>query len=189
MNSKTKTLAECAIMVALATVLSLIKVWKMPWGGSITLLSMLPICIASVRHGLKWGFGTAFVYSVIQLVLGITMDGLLGWGLTPVMLIACVLLDYIVAYTALGIAGLFSKKGIGGVIGGTALAVVLRLVSHVFSGVFVFNSIGLLWDAIQIDNPWLYSLGYNAAYMLPELIFTVIGAAIVYKALDKYKVA
>jgi len=185
MNTKTKTLVECAIMVALATVLSLIKVFKMPWGGSVTLLSMLPICFASVRHGVKWGFGTAFVYSCIQLVLGITMDGLLGWGLTGGMLVACILLDYIIAFTVLGVSGIFAGKGTAGVIGGTALAIALRLLSHVLSGVYVFKSIGLLWDAIQIDNPWLYSLGYNGAFMLPELILTLAGAAIVYKAMKK----
>ena len=72
-------LALSAIFVALATVLSLIKVVKMPLGGSVPVLSMLPIVMISVMLGLKWGFGSAFVYSLIQLVLGIAVDGLLGW--------------------------------------------------------------------------------------------------------------
>ena len=109
-----------AIFVALATVLSLIKVIKMPLGGSVTLLSMLPIVMISVMLGAKWGFGSAFVYSLIQLILGITLDGLLGWGLTPVMLVGTILLDYIVAFTVLGIAGIFAKKGYLGICGGNS---------------------------------------------------------------------
>ena len=100
-----------AIFVALSTVLSLIKVYEMPLGGSVTLLSMLPVVMISIMLGLKWGIGSAFVYSLIQLIFGIALEGMLGWGLTPVMLIGAILLDYIVAFTVLGIAGAFVKKG------------------------------------------------------------------------------
>ncbi len=79
-KTKTKILTECGILIALAAVLSLIKVFKLPWGGSITLLSMLPICLISIRHGVKTGLFSSFVYAVIQLVFGILFDGLLGWG-------------------------------------------------------------------------------------------------------------
>ena len=75
-------------MVALGAVLSLIKVLQMPFGGSITLLSMLPCAMISIMYGLKWGFAASFVESVIQLTFGITMDGILGWGMTPSALIA-----------------------------------------------------------------------------------------------------
>ncbi len=189
MKNKTKILAECAILVALSTVLSLIKVWEMPWGGSITLFSMLPVCYISIRHGLKWGFGSAFVYSVLQLFLGITMSGLLGWGLTGGILIACMLLDYILAFTALGISGIFAKKGFGGVMAGTTIAIFERFIFHLLSGVYVFASCGKLWEGFETTNTWLYSFIYNGAYMLPELIITLIGAAICYKALKSRKVA
>ena len=182
---KTKVLTECGVLIALAAVLSLIKVFKLPWGGSITLLSMLPIALISIRHGLKQGLFSSFVYACIQLIFGICFDGLLGWGLTAGMLIACILLDYIIAFTVIGLAGIFADKGMGGVIGGTALAVALRFVSHVLSGVFVFASAGKLWEGFETSNSWLYSIVYNGAYMLPELIITVIGAAIVYKAVFK----
>ena len=81
-NSKTLTLVEGAVMVALATVLSFIRVYKLPWGGSITLLSMLPIAVFSIKHGVAKGLGAAFVFSLIQFIQGIT-DGLvldLGCG-------------------------------------------------------------------------------------------------------------
>lgn len=182
-NSKTKILAECALLVALSTVLSFVKIWNMPWGGSITLFSMLPVCYVSVRHGIKWGLGSSFLYAIIQLFLGITMDGLLGWGLTGGILVACILLDYVIAFTVLGLSGVFAKKGFSGIITGTALSVALRFVSHLMSGVYVFASAGKLWEGFETANTWLYSFVYNGCYMLPELVMTLVGAAIVYKAL------
>ena len=174
-NSKTKTMVEAAIMIALATVLCFIRIIKLPWGGSVTLLSMLPIVIFSIKHGVKQGMFASFVFSLIQLGQGI-MDGLFGWGLTPAMLIACVLLDYIGAYSVIGLAGVFRDKGFKGWIGGTILAVLARYAVHFLSGIVIWHSIGNLWEGFSTDNEVLYSLVYNGAYMLPEMIFTVIGA-------------
>lgn len=180
-NSKTRILVEGAIMVALAFVLSCIKVFKLPWGGSITLLSMLPIAIFSIKRGVKAGLFAAFVSALIQLGQGIIADGLLGWGLTPVMLIACIFLDYIGAYTVIGLAGIFRDKGLFGRLGGTALAVLIRYFFHIVSGAVIFHSSGMIWEAFSTENEWLYSAVYNGAYMLPEMIFTVIGAAVLLK--------
>ena len=185
---KTGIMTECALLIALSTVLSFFKVWNMPWGGSITLFSMLPVCYASVRHGIKWGMGTSFVYAAIQLFFGITMDGLLGWGLTGGVLAACILLDYIVAFTVLGFSGLFAGRGFAGVMAGTTLSILLRFVCHLLSGVYVFASAGKLWDGFETANTWLYSFVYNGCYMLPELVMTLVGAAIVYKALINRKI-
>lgn len=171
----TKALVEGAMMVALATVLSFIRVFKMPWGGSITLLSMLPITLYSIRRGIKAGMMASILFALIQFFQGI-MDGLFGWGLTPGMLIACILLDYLLAFSVLGLAGLFRTKGISGYIGGIALAVGLRFVMHFLSGVVIWHSFGQLWDTFYTENTALYSLLYNGAYMLPEMIFTIIGA-------------
>lgn len=176
-NTKTKMLVEGAAMVALATVLSFIRVYKLPWGGSITLLSMLPICVYSIRWGIRPGFIVSFAYSLVQFVQGI-MDGLFGWGLTPGMLIASIMLDYILAFTVLGIAGIFRKNKKSGAIAGIVLAGVLRFVIHFLSGVVIWHSFGELWDGFSTSNEWLYSLLYNGAYMLPEIIFTVIGAVV-----------
>lgn len=179
MSNKTKTLilVEGAAMVALATVLSYIRVFKLPWGGSITLLSMLPIVLFSIRRGLKAGFAASFAFALLQFGQGI-MDGLFGWGLTIGMLLACIILDYIGAYAVLGIAGIFRKKGMVGWIGGIALAVGLRFVFHFLSGVYIWGSFGELWTGFSTDSTYLYSLLYNGCYMLPELIFTVIGAVV-----------
>lgn len=181
-NSKLRTLVEGAIMIALATVLSFIKVYKLPWGGSITLLSMLPIAVFSIRHGLKNGLFVAFASSVVQLLQGILIDGLFAWGLTPVMLVSCIFLDYIGAYTVIGFAGAFRGKGLAGQLGGISMAIVMRFIFHTMSGVFIFASCGMLWDGFYTENTWIYSLIYNASYMLPELVFTLIGAVALLKA-------
>lgn len=180
-NNKTKVLVEGAVMVALATVLSFIRVFKLPWGGSITLLSMLPIVLFSIRRGVKSGLTVSLVYALLQFAQGI-MDGLFGWGLTPAMLVACILLDYIGAFTVLGIAGLFRKKGLPGWIGGITLAVVLRFLFHFLSGVVIWKSFGSLWNGFSTENTYLYSFLYNGCYMLPELIFTLAGAVALLEA-------
>ncbi len=178
-NKKLLQLVEGAVMIALATVLSFIRIYKLPWGGSITLLSMLPIAIFSIRHGVAKGLGVAFCFSLIQFIQGIT-DGLFGWGLTTMSLIGCILFDYILAFTVIGFAGIFRKKGVAGAVTGTAIALLLRFVSHFATGVIIWKSFGELWDGFSTDNIYLYSLLYNGSYMLPEIIFTCIGAAVLY---------
>ena len=184
-KKKTLTLVEGAVMVALAFVLSLLPKFipflNLPWGGSITLLSMLPIVVYSIRNGVKNGLLCSFVYALTQLAQGIFMDGLLGWGLTPVMLISCMLLDYIGAFTVIGFAGMLRKKEMKGWIVGTVSAIFVRYALHVVSGAVIFVSAGKLWDGFNISNPWLYSMAYNACYMLPEMIFTTIGAVLLFR--------
>ena len=176
-SKKTRILVEGAVMLALATALSFIQIYKLPWGGSITLLSMLPIVLFSIRRGLKAGLAVSFLFSLIQFFQGI-MDGLFGWGLTPVMLIACIFIDYIFAFTVLGFGGLFRKKGTAGWIGGIAVAITLRFVMHFLSGVIIWKSFGDLWEGFSTESSVLYSILYNGSYMLPELIITVVAAVI-----------
>ena len=179
-HNKTNVLVEGAIMIALATVLSFIRVVKLPWGGSITLLSMLPIVLFSIRRGIKAGLTVSFLFSLVQFIQGI-MDGLFGWGLTPGSLTACIFLDYLLAFTVLGLAGIFRKKGVPGWIAGIAFAILLRFTMHFLSGVIIWQSFGQLWGEFFTENTVLYSLLYNGAYMLPEMIFTIIGAVALLK--------
>ena len=88
--SNTRILVEGALMIALATILSMIKIFEMPFGGSVTLLSMLPIVLMSFRHGTRWGLLTAFVHSVLQLVLGFSN---IGYCSTFLSQVGCILLD------------------------------------------------------------------------------------------------
>ena len=173
---------EGAVMVALAFVLSMVKIFKLPWGGSITLLSMLPIVIYSIRNGAKCGIAAAFVYSLAQFLDGVIGDGLFAWGLAPLDLALCIFLDYIGAFTVLGLAGMFRKSEMKGWIGGTVAVIAIRYALHVVSGAVVFHSTGKLWESLgEIANPWLYSMGYNACYMLPEMILTTVGAVLLFK--------
>lgn len=178
-KTKILILCECAVMLALATVLSMITLWKMPFGGSLTLLSMLPVCLIGLRHGVKWGFFTAFVYSVIQLMLSI--GEVVSWGLTPVVLVACMVLDYLASYTCLGICSLFRGGKTAGrrrlnMCFGIGLAMVARFLCHFVSGVTLWSesAAGTGYSAV------VYSILYNGAFMLPELILTVVGASIIF---------
>ncbi len=188
-KNKTSVMIECAILIALSVVLSMIKVYHLPHGGSITLLSMLPVCLIPIRHGTKWGLGSAFIYGVIQFIFGIIFDGVLGWGLSAVIFAAMVLFDYLIAFTVLGLAGVFRHFGFGGIMLGTAMAVFLRFVSHFISGwvlwtnLDAFEFFGISFSAGQ---PVLYSLIYNGSYMFPEMIFTMLAAPLVYKGIDRF---
>ena len=174
-----RTLCECAIMLALSVVLSYIKFWRLPFDGSITLFSMLPVSLMAIKYGWKWGLGTAFCFSWFQILQG----GVFSWGLTPGMLIGSLLLDYILAYTVLGFAGIFRKKGYWGMLGGITLVCALRFLVHFLAGIILwanFEQFEAFGQVIQ-NNPVLYSICYNGVYMLPETVLTVVVAAILLK--------
>lgn len=173
MNKKTNILVECALLIAIGTVLSFIPIGpELPLGGKITPLSMLPVCLAGLRHGPKWGFGTAFVYSVLQMLISVAE--VVSWGLTPVSLIACLLLDYILAYTVLGIAGLFSGSKTVGLCLGVICSIAARFVCHLITGAVIFD----IWLPEGWNNAWFYSLCYNGGYLLPEMILTTVAVIV-----------
>lgn len=159
---------ECSMMIALSTVFSLLKIVDMPYGGSVTIASMLPIVIAAYRHGFLWGLGTALTNSVIQLLLGIND---LSYFSTWQSILAIILLDYIVAFGVFAISGLFrrvEKRQNFAFLYGILLSSVLRYICHVISGATVW--VGL---SIPDNAALLYSLSYNATYMIPETIVLV----------------
>ena len=170
-------------MAALGTVLSLFKIWEAPLGGSVTLFSMVPILLIGHRHGLKWGFGTAFIYSALQLLLGI---GTVSYVPDIGGILMCILLDYILAFTVLGITGVFKvspdmtlKRIVLYVILGTLVACVLRFVFHLLSGAVVWYAITKeqQWnDYVSTVGMWTYSTVYNLQYMVPETIIALIAA-------------
>ena len=197
-NSKSlRILAESAIMVALATVLSMIKVYEAPYGGSVTLLSMAPIIILSMRRGVKTGLLAGFVHSVIQLLLGLNN---VAWVPTPGGIVLCCLLDYILPFTLLGLGGLFrnirfvkndtANLVIAAVLG-TLLVTLLRFACHILSGAVIWYALDLEWYADDPDHivhkygAWMFSVIYNGTFMLPEIIETVIGVPLLTKALSK----
>lgn len=177
-RKRTYVLVECAVAIALSTVLSLLKIWQMPLGGSVTLLSMLPVIFVSIRHGMKWGLPTAFIYSLGQFFLG----GALSWGLDGMTLFVCIAVDYLLAYTVLGFAGAFGKKDTG-IICGTVASMLLRFLCHFITGVTIWERLKP-WEIFghTFENaPALYSLAYNGMYMLPEIIATTVAVLILIK--------
>ena len=167
-----RALTETAILTAMTVILSFIKIVPLPLGGAITLCSMLPLCVLSIRRGLKWGLAGGLVYAVIKLMLGI--GEVISWGLTPAALIGCIFFDYLFAYTPIGLAGIFRHHGRWGMLAGSAFALFLRFLSHLLSGTLIFDA----WTPEGWGSPFLYSVAYNGAYMLPELILTGIAVYI-----------
>lgn len=174
--SRTRTLVECALMIAVGTVLAQIKIFEMPNGGSVTLVSMLPFILVSFRHGTKWGLATGFVNSLLQMLLGFyAPPSRTVWGF-----FGMIMLDYVLAFTLLGLAGAFAKRfqnRLLGVAAGTAAVCVIRFLCSYLSTVFVWFS-----TAPEGMPVWLFGITYNGAYMLPELVLTTAAAMLLYKA-------
>lgn len=152
-----KQLAFCAVAIALGTVLSNIKVFSFPTGGSVTLLSMLVICLPGYWFGIGAGVITGVAYGVLQLLID-------PYVLYPMQLIV----DYILAFGALGLSGLFSNAK-NGLIKGYLAAVIGRYVFAVLSGWIFFGAYA--WDGWSALP---YSLAYNAIYIFAEAAVTVI---------------
>ena len=183
-RNMTKALVESALMVAIGTVLSLFP-FSSPWalGGGITVCSMLPLVLISWRYGLGWGTFTAFVYSLIQLVLGISNVQYADSAVTAVLI---VLLDYVIAFSVIGLSamlkGRLNHPRLELVLG-IAVTFLVRLACHYASGVMVWeilfpNELG--WAAP------IWSIAYNASYMIPEIIITSLVAVMSYSTLARY---
>ena len=174
MKKNTLALCEAGIMIALSTVLAMLKLIDMPYGGSVTYAQMLPILIFAYRHGPKYGMGAALTASVIQLLLGMENFSYLPL-VTWYSVIVLALLDYVVAYSAFGMVGFFKKKMSypAAMMSGAAIASLVRYLCHVVSG---FTA----WTAFEVPSGAVltYSIGYNATYMIPETI--VLLAAVYY---------
>lgn len=174
MKMETKKLTLSAVLIALSAVLSMVKVYELPLGGSITLLSMLPVAVIAICYGTRWGMFCSTLYAFVQVAMDI--GKLMGYGMTAGTWVGCLLFDYIVAYGALGLAGVFRKRNILGMCVGIMLALVIRFIAHFISGAIVF--------AVFCPEGWnvfLYSLCYNGSYMLPELVITIVGAILLFR--------
>ena len=179
-------LVESAIMIAIATVLSMLK-FDLPFGGGVTVVSMLPLVVTSHRWGWKLGVVTAFVYSAIQLMLG--LDNV-GYATGFVMALGVIFLDYIIAYSVIGLSGYLEKyfgKTAKAVFAGILITFVLRFVCHLITGAWIWKEwMPETFMNMTMTSPWIYSMLYNGWYMLAELVFTEIVAMLIYKPLARY---
>jgi thiamine transporter len=167
-NKKIICLCEAAIMCALAFALSYVKLWQMPLGGSVTLGSMLPIILISVKYGIRVGVPTAFVYSLTQLFQGFT-EGTLYFAMEVDVLIIAILFDYIVPFTLLGFSGIFKAKREAGIYIGTLVFVFLRFISHYCTGVTIWKQ----WTPDGWSS-YLYSAAYNGGFLLFDFLIAMV---------------
>ena len=206
---KTQRLTVSAVMLAFATVLAIvcefIPFLNLPFGGGFTVASMLPIVVVSYMYGIKWGFFTSFAYSVVQIVISLIMgktvlalftptsDDYMGIGIA----FAIIIIDYLLAYTVLGIGGIFRgciKHKTLALVLGVIVALSLRYVCHIVSGYIFygawaewffeqdgFYSIGATILSAFSGKPLalIYSVFYNGLYMIPEIVITAVAAAMV----------
>jgi len=201
--SKTRILVECALLIAMAVILEMVSKLiglELPFGGTITLASMLPIIVISYRHGIKWGFLSAFAYSILQMLLGMKVVSAMFLPGDSQMIfwqaICVCLLDYVCAYTILGIGGIFRNKlkPTPAILCGVLLALCLRYIIHIISGAIFFGawaewfftqegfySIGakILENFSGTSLSIVYSIFYNGLYMIPEIIVTSIVGVII----------
>ena len=176
-NTKVRLLAEAAILLALAIVLSFVKIWNMPMGGSVTLLSMLPIMLIAIKNGTAWGVCTAFVFSLFQLVQAVIEGNVFPYCTTIAIVILCVAFDYIVPFTCLGLCAIGKKKlGDIGIYIGIAAVCIIRFLCHYTTGVVIWGQ----WA--EGMSKAMYSLIYNGQYMLPEMILTLVASVILLNA-------
>ncbi len=167
-SKTTRALVESAMMVSLSTVLSIFKIIDMPYGGSVTIASAFPMLILAYRLGIGRGLGAGFVYAAVQQLLGLSnLSYVTGWQ----SVLAVILLDYVAAFTVVGFGGIFRKvckTQQPALVFGALLVSVLRFICHIISGATVWAGLSIPSEAALI-----YSIGYNATYMIPETIILV----------------
>ncbi len=179
-NNTVVKLTESAMMIAIAALLSVAKLIDMPYGGSVTLASMLPLVIIAYRHGLGWGVLTGLAYGAVQLALGTE-----NFGYLPVKtfagVVTLIVADYLAAFAVLGLGGIFRKlcrRQATALSLGALLVSILRYACHVVAGWTVWAGF------VTTKAGLLYSLSYNGTYMLPETLIVVGAAAILGNILD-----
>ena len=170
-------LVEGALLVALAQILSYLKLWELPQGGSVT-IGMLPIFLYCVRWGFGPGMLASFAYALLQLLL----DGAYAWGWQSMIG------DYILAFAVLGVAGLFARSK-GGFFLGTVAGCVARFLVHWIVGATIWAEyMPEEFFGMTMTSPWFYSVLYNGSYMVLDMILILVVGAIMLKPLGKYMV-
>ena len=206
MTNKTKRLTESAMLLSVAIVLELCSkmfIPELPFGGQVTLVSMLPVVLISYRHGVKWGLVSGVAYAMIEMAIGAKtvtaafQPGYFGDGVMLLNALIMCALDYLVAFTVLGLGGIFrdriENRG-KALCCGAIVALGCRYLAHILSGYILFAG-WAEWFFTQEGFPaWgaslvaslspaalglLYSIVYNGMYMIPELILTAVAAVLI----------
>ena len=174
-NNKIRMLSEGALLMAVGTILSLIPLWKMPWGGAID-LAMAPILLFAVRWGVKWGLVEGLAFGTLQMIFegGVAI----GWQ--------SILGDFLVAFTALGLAGICRgmEKGIfaGTLVGGLARFLVHWVVGATIWAQYMPEE----FFGMTMTTPWMYSFLYNGFYMFIDIALCLVIFGLLWKPMGKY---
>ncbi len=201
-------LVESAVMIALAAVLELVAkliIPEMPFGGQVTIVSMLPVVLVGWKYGIGNGLITGFVYSLVQMALGVkTISSLIMPASEDYLgslgnVILMFILDYIVAYTVLGLGAIYKNKIKNNSVSlalGAFTVLSLRYISHIISGYILYGAWAEWFFTQEGFYSWgqtimntfsgnalslIYSIIYNGFYMIPEIIITTIVAVIIGK--------
>ncbi len=199
-NEKIKKFSVTVILMSLGTFLSLIKI-PLPFGGSITAVSMLPVILISYYYGISWGFFSSLIYAFVQMLLGVSTISryvLPGRSVQNLLLIvAMCVFDYLFAYLSLSFGGLFRrnrsmKKAL---VYGTLVSLFLKYLFHVISGMIlcsswinVVNDYVFMWIKKYFPGclfSIIYSIIFNGMYMIPEILITVFFAVSISKVLSR----
>lgn len=178
-KEKIRRLVESALMLALSTLLAEFAIIKFPFGGSVTIFSQVPMIFISYRYGIKWGAFTGLCMGVIQMLFGMGNFAYVS-GIAAYLIL--IFADYIIAFGALGFGGMFKNKIKNSVVAlalGGGVVTLIRFICHFISGVTIWGDYAEGAQAV-----WEYSLTYNAGYMVPELIITVIGCVVLASIFD-----
>ena len=187
LSTNLSTLTECAIMLALSFALSCAKLFEMPMGGSVTIASMLPVMLISIKYGVSVGLATSFTYSLTQMLQALASANVFPYCETAGTLVLCILFDYIVPFTLLGLAGLFHKLKITkntelNVYIGIISVVVLRFFSHFITGVAIWGQ----WAPDGMGK-YLYSFLYNAGFLSLDFIICIVCAILMFRKAELRK--
>ena len=175
-RTRLRALTEAGIFVAIAVVLHMLRFRLMPQGGSVSFI-LVPLVILSIRWGLSWGLLSCFAFGILRAI----MAGGFGWGWQAV------LLDFFVANTVVGLAGLFYRRGGTAPVLAALLAGFLQYAVHWLAGGLIFY----VWMPAEflgmpMVDPWVYSLIYNGLYMVPNILMAVIVVGVLAGPLGKF---
>ena len=174
-RTRVRMLCEGALLVAAAQILSYVKFLELPNGGSLT-PAMFPVLLFAVRWGWKDGLLGGLVLGILQFMF----DGgfTLGWQ--------SILGDYLLAFTALGLAGVFRGRR-WGIFAGTVLGCAGRFLVHYVVGATIWAEyMPEEFLSMTMTSPWLYSLLYNGVYMLPNMVLALVIGALLYRPMGRY---
>ena len=187
LNTNVSKLAECAVMLALAFALSYAKLFEMPMGGSVTVASMLPIMLVSVKYGTKAGLSTSLLYSLTQLMQAFASANVFPYCENSKTLALCVIFDYLVPFTLLGLAGIFyhlklTRNTEINVYTGIISVVVLRFFCHFITGVAIWGQ----WAPDGMGK-YLYSFLYNAGFLSLDFLICIVCAVLIFRKAELRK--